>query len=108
MVGSSSIVIMRLTIIIWASLMAQMVKKKKKKKSTCNEGYWGSIPESGRSPGEGNGYPLQYSCLENPHGQRSLAGCSPWGRREPDMTEGLTLRGFPGVTMCLWKGGKHE
>ena len=26
----------------------------------------GSIPESGRSPGEGNGYPLQYSCLENP------------------------------------------
>jgi len=35
-----------------------------------------SIPGSGRSPGEGHGSPLQYSCLENPHGQRSLAGKS--------------------------------
>ena len=33
----------------------------------------------GRSPGEGNGNPLQYSCLENPNGQRSLVGYSPWG-----------------------------
>ena len=33
-----------------------------------------SIPGSGRSPGGGHGNPLQYSCLENPHGQRSLAG----------------------------------
>ena len=32
------------------------------------------IPGPGRSPGEGNGYPCQYSCLENPHGQRSLVG----------------------------------
>ena len=37
----------------------------------------GSIPGSGRSPGGGHGNPLQYSCLENPHGQRSLAGYSP-------------------------------
>ena len=37
----------------------------------------GSIPGSGRSPGEGHGNPLQYSCLENPHGQRSLMGYSP-------------------------------
>ena len=36
------------------------------KVSTCNAGDPGSIPESGRSPGEGNGNPLQYSCLENP------------------------------------------
>ena len=36
------------------------------KESTCNAGYPGSIPGSGRSPGEGNGNPLQYSCLENP------------------------------------------
>jgi len=35
------------------------------KASTCNAGNLGSIPESGRSPGEGNGNPLQYSCLEN-------------------------------------------
>ena len=47
----------------------------------------GSMPGSGRSPGEGNGNPLQYSCLENPHGQRSLAGFSPWGRKGSDMTE---------------------
>ena len=37
--------------------------------------------------GEGNGNPLQYSCLENPHGQRSLAGYSPWGHKESDTTE---------------------
>ena len=36
------------------------------KVSACNEGDLGSIPGSGRSPGEGNGNPLQYSCLENP------------------------------------------
>ena len=36
------------------------------KESTCNAGDVGSIPELGRSPGEGNGKPLQYSCLENP------------------------------------------
>ena len=36
------------------------------KVSDCNAGDLGSIPESGRSPGEGNGNPLQYSCLENP------------------------------------------
>ena len=36
------------------------------KESACNEGELGLIPGLGRSPGEGNGYPLQYSCLENP------------------------------------------
>ena len=36
------------------------------KKSTCNVGDLGSIPGLGRAPGEGNGNPLQYSCLENP------------------------------------------
>ena len=41
-----------------------------------------------RSKGHGN--PLQYSCLENPHGQRSLAGYCPWGHKESDMTEGLS------------------
>ena len=34
--------------------------------SACNAGDLGLIPGSGRSPGEGNGNPLQYSCLENP------------------------------------------
>ena len=36
------------------------------KESACNEGDWSWVPESGRSPGERNGYPLQYACLENP------------------------------------------
>jgi len=35
------------------------------KESACNEGDLGSVPGSGRSPGEGNGYPLQHCCLEN-------------------------------------------
>ena len=47
------------------------------KESACNAGDLGWIPGLGRSPGEGNGSPLQCSCLENPHGQRSLAGYSP-------------------------------
>ena len=44
----------------------------------------GSIPKLGRSPGGGHGNSLQYSCLENPHGQRRLAGYSPWGHKESD------------------------
>ena len=51
----------------------------------------GSIPGSERPPGEDDGYPLRYSCLENSIEQRSLAGCSPWGRKELDMTEQLIL-----------------
>ena len=50
----------------------------------------GSIPGSGRSPGGGHGNPLQYSCLKNPQGQRSLVGYSPWSCRELDTTELLT------------------
>ena len=49
------------------------------KEFTCNAGELGSIPGLGRSPGEGNGNPSQYSCLENPCGQRGLAGYSPMG-----------------------------
>ena len=57
------------------------------KECTCNEEYLGSIPGLVRSPAGGHGNPLQYSCLENLHGQRSLVGYSPWGRKELDMTE---------------------
>ena len=60
------------------------------KESACNAGTLGSIPGLGRSPGGGHGNPLQYSCLENPHGQRSLVGYSPWGRKESDTTERLS------------------
>ena len=45
-----------------------------------------SISGSGRSPGGRNNNPPQYSCLEKSHGQRSLAGYSPWGRKESDTT----------------------
>ena len=50
------------------------------KEATCNTDL-GLIPGSGRSPGEGKGNPLQYSYLENPLGQRSLVGYSPWGHK---------------------------
>ena len=59
------------------------------KESTCNEGGLGLIPGLGRSPVGGHGNPLQYSCLGNPHEQRSLVGYSPWGRKESDTTERL-------------------
>ena len=51
------------------------------KESSCNAGDSGSIPGSGRSPGEGNCYLLQHSCLES-HGQRSLEGYSLWGHSQ--------------------------
>ena len=57
------------------------------KESTCNVGDLCSIPGLGRSPGGGHGNPLKYSCLEDPHGQRSLAGYSPWSHKELDVTE---------------------
>ena len=57
------------------------------KESTCNAGYLGLIPRLGRSPGEGIGSPLQYSCLGNSHEQRSLVGYSPWGCKESNITE---------------------
>ena len=47
----------------------------------------GSIPGLGRSPGGGNGNPLQFSCLENSQGQRSLVDSSPWGHKGSDRTE---------------------
>ena len=57
------------------------------KESTCNVGDLGLIPGLGRSPGGGHGNPLQYSCLENPQGQKSLMGFSPWSHKEWDKNE---------------------
>ena len=87
--------------------------------SACNMGVTGDtglIPGLGRSPGGGNGNPLQYSRLKKSHGQRSLAGYSPKGLKESDTTEQLTTQdGFnrtgPGngaafpagiLVTCLW------
>ena len=60
------------------------------KEFACHMGDLGSIPRLGRSPRREHGNPLQYSCLGNPHGQRSLAGCSPWVHKESDITEQLS------------------
>ena len=70
-----------------------------------NAGDLGLIPGSGKSPGEGNGNLLQYSCLENPHYQRNLEGYSPWGCKELDMTERLTLEKStaPRSNTLAWK-----
>ena len=51
-------------------------------------------------PGGGHGYPLQYSCLENPHGERSLAGYSPWGHKELDTSERPSTTQHIHVTVC--------
>ena len=68
-----------------ASLVVHSVKNPPVTRET-----WVQFPGLGRSPGGRHGKPLQYSCLENPHGQRSLAGFSPWGCKELDMTEQLS------------------
>ena len=56
-------------------------------KESAYEGDLGLIPELGRSAGGGHGNPLQYSYLENPHGQRSLVDYSSWGCKESDTAE---------------------
>ena len=57
------------------------------KESACNAGDLGSVPGLGRSPGGGHSNPLQYSWLENSHGQRSVLSYSSWGLKESDTTE---------------------
>ena len=54
------------------------------KESTWKEGDLGLIPGLGRSPGGEHDKRIQHSCLENPHGQRSPATYSAWGRKESD------------------------
>ena len=60
------------------------------KESACSMEDLGLIPWWRRSSGGGHGNLLQYSCLENPEGQRSLEGYSPWGCKKLDMTEQLS------------------
>ena len=66
------------------------------KASACNARGLGSISGLGRSPGEGNGNPFQYSPGKS-HGRRSLIGYSPWGRKESDTTERLHFQNH-----CRW------
>ena len=58
--------------------------------STGDTGDVGSIPGSGRSPGRGNGNPLQYSCLENPINRGAWRATVLGGHKESDMTEPLS------------------
>ena len=57
------------------------------KESACNAGDMGSVPGLGRSPGEGNGKLTPVFLTRKSYGERSLVGCSPWGRKELDMAE---------------------
>ena len=79
------------------------------KESACNAGDLGLVPGLGRSPGGGHGNPLHYSCLENPHGQRSLGGYSPWGCKDSDRTEQLNtdLRDPQLTQHSMVKSSKH-
>ena len=69
------------------------------KESDCNVGDLNLIPRLGRSPGGGHGNLLQYSCLENPHGQKSLVGYTPWGHKESDTMERLSTAQHPYLHM---------
>ena len=69
----------------WASQKALVVKSLPANAGDIRD--VSSIPGSGRSPGRGHGNPFQYSCPQVFYGQRSLAGYSPWGHKESDMTE---------------------
>ena len=81
------------------------------KDSACNTGDPGSIPGSGRSPGEGNGNPLQYSCLENPMDWGAWQATVPWGRRTRKLlyntaqSSALWQHGARGV---VWEGSSRD
>ena len=77
-----------------ASLVAQMVKNRPAMWETSVQSLGGEDPLRG-----GHGNPFQYSCLENPHGQRSPVGYSPWGQKEPDTIDRLSTTWH--VTACI-------
>ena len=75
-----------------ASLILGFPAVSDSKEPACSAGDLGLIPGLGRVPGGGYGNPLQYSCLENPHGPRNLVGYSPWGCKESDTIERLSAQ----------------
>ena len=72
-------------ILPWASQVVLVVKNLPANAGDITGTGW--IPGLRRSPRGGHGNPPQYSCLENPHGQRSLVGYSPGGHKESVMTK---------------------
>ena len=73
---------------VWASQVAQVVKILPASAGDARD--TGSIPGLGRSPGVGNGNPLQYSRMKDSVDRGALAGYSPWDHKESDMTKGLS------------------
>ena len=67
-----------------------------KNESACQAGDLGSIPESGRTPGEGNGNPLQYPCLDNPRDRGAWRATIHGVSRESDMTYQLNTNNMYG------------
>ena len=76
------------------------------KESACSARDPGSISDLGSSPGKENGYPLQYSHLENR--QKNLAGYRPWGDKELDMTKQVTLPLSHPVSNVVIVSGEHQ
>ena len=72
------------------------------KESAFNAGDLDSLPGLGRSSGGGHGNSLQYSCLEYPHGQRSLLSYSPWGGKESQTTERLSQHSTSKLGILPW------
>ena len=81
--GQINPIALDLTQLLWRSLEKKVAGGSDSKEFAHSVGDLGSILELGRSPGGVHGSPLQYSCLDSPQGQRSLAGYSPRGRKEP-------------------------
>ena len=80
----------------WASLVAQRLKE-----SACNVGHLVSIPVLGRYTGGEHSNTLQYSCLENSHGQRSLASYSPLGCKETRLSDWAKHSTYMWVIFCI-------
>ena len=76
---------------LWLSQQVGFSGGSEAKESSCNVGDLGSMPGLGRSPGGEQDNPLKYSCLENPHGQKSWTGCSSRGVKESDTTEPVSI-----------------
>ena len=88
----------------WASLGAQTVKNLPAMRET-----WVPSLRWEDHPGGGHGNPLQYACLENPYGQRVLAGNSLWGLKESETTERLSpARGLRGAVKNQFGGASWE
>ena len=93
---------------VWVTYMSLIPGVSDSEESVCNAGDLGSIPESGRSPGEGNGYPLQYSCLENSMDRGAWQGC-PQGRNSWATNTFIISSAIPNPTVVkvLLKTTKH-